>query len=45
MYLVGNEDDLDELRHRSPIFSWLSKIAGGQGIDETWSYYFQPLRT
>jgi len=44
MYLVGNENDLDELMLRSPIFSWLSMIAGGQGLDETWAYYFQPLR-
>jgi hypothetical protein len=44
MYLVGSEADLDELMHRSPIFSWLSKIAGGQGVDKTWSYYFQALQ-
>jgi hypothetical protein len=42
MYLVGNENDLDELMLRSPIFSWLSKIAGGQELDETWAYFFRP---
>jgi hypothetical protein len=44
MFMVGNENDLDELMLRSPIFSWLSMIAGGQAPDETWAYYFQPLR-
>jgi hypothetical protein len=40
---VRNQEALDALAPRSPIFAWLSMITCGQDPDETWAYFFQPI--
>jgi hypothetical protein len=42
MIMVATEEDLEVLMERSPIFGWLSMIAGGQSPEERWIYFLRP---